>query len=77
MGGRSLIVKPSASSALRPAASRWPSPRLASVRPLAMKSSPQMAEPMARNARASGVFTPASSPTDTRNDRPMRTSSSM
>ena len=36
------------------------------------KSSPQMAEPIARKARASGVGTPASSPTEARNDSPMR-----
>src|SRR4029453_3736678 len=73
----SAHLKPWASRALRPAASRWSRRRLANVRPRAEKSSPQMAEPMARNARASGVGTPASSPTEARNDSPMATSSRM
>ena len=42
-----------------------------------MKSSPQIAPPMARKDFASGVATPASSATETSNDRPSRRSSRM
>src|SRR5262249_58325451 len=68
---------PSCSKRFRPAPSRWPRPRPASVRPLRLKSSPQMAEPMVRNADVSGVATPASSPAEARNERPRATSSRM
>jgi len=42
-----------------------------------MKSSPQIAPPMAAKPRASGVATPASAATEMKDERPMRVSSSM
>ena len=56
---------------------RLPKPRLASVRPFRMKSSPQIVPPIARKALASGVAMPANSATEIRNDRPRRKSSRM
>ncbi len=41
------------------------------MRPVARKSSPQIALPIARKARASGVATPAHAPADTRNESPI------
>ena len=60
--GRLVHRKPSASTACSALRSRPPSPSDCSVRPVCMKSSPQIAPPIGRNARASGVGTPASSP---------------
>ncbi len=54
--------RPSASIFCNAARSRPPRPSDCSVRPVRMKSSPQIAPPIDRNARASGVGTPASSP---------------
>ena len=69
--------KPSASSRLQPGAIQFAEAELSSVLPVRMKSSPHTALPIDRNARASGVGTPANAPTEIRNDSPMRTSSSM
>src|SRR5712692_6431186 len=70
-------AKPTRRSSCSARRSRWPRPIVVSVRPVVMKSSPHMAEPMARKARASGLAMPASAATDMRKDSPMRVSSSM
>src|SRR5207237_7560369 len=76
-GARGHGLKPSRNSFCNWPRSSPPRPRLASVRPFFMKSSPQIAPPMARKDFASGVATPANSATETRNDRPSRRSSRM